>query len=512
MNGLKLDFSMQRGHEMILEHDPPLMRSGLDQLELNMLNTVKVPQLLPIDWVEQDGHISFHYSLQDVKMLSHFYQQNSITMENYYCLLLSLTDALSSCSEYMLRAGCCLLSEQYIFIDPAASTVRLAYLPVVEHVQLNALKEGGLLYLAVRWSTYVNEVDHTGFQHILHLLSTHKFPLTELRELLLNYIGKGNVELQSTVNQQQMYAENEELSRNKQNNTSESLSFMERKRINFAYPQSPPLIDEAESLELRATTRDKTNDNHTNFNNTNMNWNDMKDDFESDIQRKFPLKLVLISAITILAIIITWTKLYVSNSSHNSLYLCIGITLVLLAILGLIVGKQWRELLFESDLSKEEPFELHTQPSIVSLSPAPSPSQSVEDKTSSTILQPPLATTLISPEIATTYIGQNSSQGRIQLIRSWENVDEIISLEQSPFFIGRSDSGVHYQETASGISRVHIECDVSDTKLKIKDLGSKNGSYLNGTLMIAYKAYPLLAGDTLQLSSSNGPQYRIKLT
>ena len=68
---------------------------------------------------------------------------------------------------------------------------------------------------------------------------------------------------------------------------------------------------------------------------------------------------------------------------------------------------------------------------------------------------------------------------------------------------------MHYQEAAKGVSRVHLELEWSNGNVQVKDVGSRNGTYLNGQLMIAYKAYPLRAGDKLQLASLEGPVYEL---
>ncbi|MCM3632624.1 FHA domain-containing protein [Paenibacillus camelliae] len=82
-------------------------------------------------------------------------------------------------------------------------------------------------------------------------------------------------------------------------------------------------------------------------------------------------------------------------------------------------------------------------------------------------------------------------------------------IDEAIFLIGRAEEGVHYQEVAKGVSRVHLELERNQGKLQVKDVGSRNGTYLNGQLMVAYKAYSLQAGDKLQLASTEGPIYEL---
>uniref|UniRef100_UPI003B8A819D FHA domain-containing protein n=1 Tax=Cohnella rhizosphaerae TaxID=1457232 RepID=UPI003B8A819D len=56
--------------------------------------------------------------------------------------------------------------------------------------------------------------------------------------------------------------------------------------------------------------------------------------------------------------------------------------------------------------------------------------------------------------------------------------------------------------TRGGISRAHLEMLRRQGKWLAKDLGSRNGSWLNGSPMAPYEAYPLEAGDCLQMAGS----------
>ena len=56
-----------------------------------------------------------------------------------------------------------------------------------------------------------------------------------------------------------------------------------------------------------------------------------------------------------------------------------------------------------------------------------------------------------------------------------------------------------YGGTEQGVSRRHARILYTDGTLEIEDLGSVNGSTLNGTPLTPYMAHPLATGDVLQL-------------
>lgn len=80
---------------------------------------------------------------------------------------------------------------------------------------------------------------------------------------------------------------------------------------------------------------------------------------------------------------------------------------------------------------------------------------------------------------------------------------ETINLSPGSFVIGRSAEVVQFLETASGTSRAHVEVLVNDRRWQLKDLGSKNGTKLNGESMVPYKDYPLEPGDEFSIADVN---------
>lgn len=75
--------------------------------------------------------------------------------------------------------------------------------------------------------------------------------------------------------------------------------------------------------------------------------------------------------------------------------------------------------------------------------------------------------------------------------------------------IGRedADSGVFpevdltpYDAVGKGVSRQHAKIVFRD-KLTIEDVGSVNGTFLNGRRLVPYQATPLSSGDVVQLGT-----------
>ncbi|CAM4451795.1 DUF6382 domain-containing protein [Paenibacillus tarimensis] len=102
-----------------------------------------------------------------------------------------------------------------------------------------------------------------------------------------------------------------------------------------------------------------------------------------------------------------------------------------------------------------------------------------------------------------------AAEQRLPLLsRSYDNTETDFPISEGEWFIGRSSELCQIVDEADGVSRTHIEVSSnSEGGAAVKDLGSRNGSKLNGSPMVPYKIYPLTEGDSLQLAGADGPVY-----
>lgn len=93
------------------------------------------------------------------------------------------------------------------------------------------------------------------------------------------------------------------------------------------------------------------------------------------------------------------------------------------------------------------------------------------------------------------------------LLRSKDGSSEMLELSESRNQIGRAEGRVAVVDRSHGVSRIHLELEAGPSGCLAKDLGSRNGSLLNGRPMVPYKSYKLENGDVLQLAGVNGYSY-----
>lgn len=525
MERFRIDFAMNQGHEMMIDRESGIYRSELDEIELHMLQNERIPYLIPMDWFELDTKVTFRYKLSGMKMLLHRLQQQPLTMEQYYMLILGVADALYECKHYMLRPEGCLMDEQFIFIGEKLHDIRLAYLPIVGDAGKHAMGAGDLLSLIVRFTSYIEQIDGEGLKRVLHHLTGNKWPLEELRSTLLDLIGEAPQKLNSA-------AENSEQMQQKQKAVATDKNSWSGHQSRIEYPVEPirPIpqapkqqISELEVSPFISGLLDESRHQQA----ASLEYTEMPaylGEAKSDTKKKW-----IATAALFIVIACTWRFIYLEAVTRQSLLLSSGISLLMIAIIlmvwlkGTNHSESTGELAYEPDQleqsaglyqgmahlyaehgddqssslnSSTDHFEMDNDPSVSNLHVvAANPIPRIGEPT-----------VLLSSEQQP----EHSNEPVIWLQRSWEGEQTKLELTVSCFKIGRIGEKVSYEDCANGVSRLHLEIESKEGEHRAKDLGSRNGSLLNGQTMIPYKSYRLSIGDIIHLAGEQGPSYELK--
>lgn len=97
--------------------------------------------------------------------------------------------------------------------------------------------------------------------------------------------------------------------------------------------------------------------------------------------------------------------------------------------------------------------------------------------------------------------------GRIRL-RLLESGQDLSLVEREEYSLGRSADGqpiipdvdlTPFDAYAKGVSRLHATLKMSESRITLMDLGSSNGTFLNGIRLAPYQDMPLADGDDIRL-------------
>ena len=84
----------------------------------------------------------------------------------------------------------------------------------------------------------------------------------------------------------------------------------------------------------------------------------------------------------------------------------------------------------------------------------------------------------------------------VLLVKSGKHFGKVIQLSEAPLRIGR-DQSAEIRIPSTEVSRLHCEIVMQETSLLVKDLGSKNGTLINGTPV--FNEILLEEGDYIQV-------------
>nr|WP_269846532.1 DUF6382 domain-containing protein [Paenibacillus roseus] len=570
---------------MVLADPDGFTRTNLDELELKMLQAEEIPGLLPVEWQEIDGMISFHYKLAGKRMLTHRLQLQTFTMSDYCVLLMSVLEALENCRPFMLRTEAVMLHEDYIFIGSSWQEIGLVYVPVTVGAS-HASPHGNLMNLAVRWAAYINSVDGPALQRILQTLDKETGTWSALRKLLLEMISapyyqdavaapdpQPNTVFQIHGSDTSYPIPNAMLNHSPAAHPSGSYAGSASDSVYkpFVNPSQKALSSVASHATNNAAPEQA--DSRMHLRAANLDEEISGGDSGPDVVSKKPRTTVIIVLLAFFAIAVVWRFVYLDDPGRHTLLISSGITLLIAgsALLfcyaasknsrhkeqadetvlneqeagvmrhrngepGLSVTRGGNEIKSEGQLSnighqhnaaanegKNNRWNFNPDRSTNHLQSNPSngygstadnpfsmsPMESASLRTDNAVSADE-ATVLLAPDGRAALSQISGQMVTAYLQREFKGQVSRVELSGGKLVIGRAAESAGYVDAGEGLSRAHLEIDRTTEGYSAKDLGSRNGSLLNGKVMVPYKVYMLKPEDQLQLAGTQGPVYAFK--
>ncbi|EOS55515.1 DUF6382 domain-containing protein [Paenibacillus barengoltzii] len=538
MPELVTDFVRDGGTYMILQTKEGLRPEDLNRVQRSMLAAVTVPNLLRLDIREIDYQISLHYDITGKRMLSQCLRSDKISMPEFYGLLLQVVAVLEDSKRYMLSPSGFLLDETHIFVEEPLSSgaMYFTYVPWKEAPPGLPLSQS-LLSLITRMLTCVSRVEGDGIPQLVRLCGDELFSLGELKKMLLHLLS-------DEPSAKSMSGER----------------VGERKSIlNEPLPRMVPrpavsssrsaVVKEYVPTDISTTTQSSKLSGATAHDSTDANairetWPGLEDEAMAAVVTRIKPTYLVLGLLLVDAL--GWKFLYLDRP--GTLGLALGALLtVLLGVTGVVL---WRKFCSSSISQEEEAGDVPEESlgSLGTLRPlgftnerefdssslgehaaisersesaakvsmeAFVPRSGLPDmrvEPSGSVIPEPESEVRFSPPTVllsrSALAGQdNPARERIpryylERYESAGGTAERIPLTPGSFVIGRSEDIAQYVENTSGVSRAHVEILVTSHGCTLKDLGSTNGTYLNGENVAPYKEYPLQNDDVFVLAET----------
>ncbi|WP_373230174.1 DUF6382 domain-containing protein [Cohnella sp.] len=511
---------------MIIERDPPITRAEMNETQMQMLKQCDIPGLLPLETEESDGHISLKFLLSSNRMLSEALRITSWSMFDMMGALCRLGEVLEECRLYLLDADRIRLYDEFIFVGNDWHDLRFTYVPI-DMPTLHKVDD--MERLIIRWMLKVKEPDGHVFQHVLKLVAMKGFMPITLSRYAREYLA-GSLEVGISVKAKPQTpaipAMQTSISR-------------EEEQAEFGQEPSKPL----RSWDI---FRPPTGDPHT----VSEMWGD-----DSRIQREHDHSRIskpnepnagsvidvsrwrtLLLCVGFLAAATGWRFIYLNEPSEQKLLFSICLTL----IIGAGILYFWKGLpawALHRNRSRIRTNLVNKEMGINQVAGSENHEENLKERWSmeprfpNRLSQPyaqphenisfhlphtndsnnallPETSWFAAPDDQTTFLDQSHKLRKSTYYLVWENkesANQRIPLEGNSLVIGRSSDASQHVDPTLGMSRAHVELVRIAEEWKVKDLGSRNGSKLNGQPMAPYELYLLQTGDCLTLGHS---QYR----
>lgn len=520
VNGLEqrllFEFIEQNGSYLVFYGEAGLQSADLHPLQVRMLRQNVIEGLLPVTFDETDLVIRLRYRINGKKLLSQVLQYRTLSMREYYEILLRTVTILDDSKLLMLDEEKYVLHENFIFIGEEMTELSFVYLPTKLYA-LNGSVQERLKQLATTLIAFVEDLHAEGFQAILHFFYTQAFHLSGLKNLLYRLeAGCSEASALKTESRHPSYQGQRESA------PAEVSSDSHRPSVEQLDPILQAWAAQGGGAEVPVKGK------HGGKQNTFMN---KKTELTASTSLYKNLRR------TAIAISILGTGLTLKSALEQGPEGLLSIyTLMLAAGLGYLLLSDRMAQRRKSGVSPEQTPEGGFQTGSGSTGEERQ-AYSGQPQSGQTELNPRLQDKqtgagggeirIIGPDVPTEHyydvlhlytdmLGEQMKQvtGNLDfankpdsreetalsyLVLTGEHELERIAVYEDLFVIGSKADAVHYCLDRQGISRTHLEIANKSGRCVARDLSSKNGTLLNDVKMAPYKEYILGDGDRLRL-------------
>lgn len=473
------------------------------EFQVNMLKKNPNNHILPLDIRRNNDRINIYYNVTSKLSLSQYIKLRQVGKTELIDIFSGIVRTLLSSKGYLLSDSSFLLDEDYIFINPDTRCVSLVYLPVKLKIDIvKSLKDFAVNFVV--YSANFNEEKGESFlQQFISFLKKDTFSIIEFDKFLkemkrLAVKEENDSKEHSEVKIKEQSYENKNFRQNKEGNFKQS-----RPKVEIPKPKNvEPKKNEADEKgkSIIGNLSEKPN---------------------------IVLGAVIQTAIVVLNLFLIFSGKLDSLGS-DKISTVFGLMLVSVAI-SYFVWKNVLKMDFNNEKSlksssvegdKTENKPKVNIPGVKSVEKpqrirnnqkaqkVPNAGKLDSEETlkphstrkldSEETLKPPV----IIGNVNETVLLKSSDmkRPRLQILKD-SGIEEVV-INKPSFIIGRLIGQVDYIHSNNAIGKVHAEIITREGRYYLKDLNSKNGTYINGKRIDSNKEYEIKNNDRLTLANS----------
>ncbi|MDF2523331.1 MAG: Forkhead-associated protein [Clostridiales bacterium] len=418
--------------------------------------------ILPLDIRLKDSTESIYYNITSKLSLTQFLNRKKLKRHEFLKMLKYMVKGVVNSAGYLLSDKSFFLDEEYIFINPNTLEVSYVYIPIkLERDTREEFRE--LMVRLMVNATVAEENEKDNFlQRILNILKSDVFNIPDF-EKLLTELGSNSIETPNiNIERKQKYSAPIEQPNLKKQEIEKS--YISNKKPDIVIPKNEKTVQKDTSSEQR--------------------------------EPKGKTGIILLQVFMILVIVLSY-----ATGALKSLGGDVKTTMAALAIvLGAVDFLVVKSLLDKSNRTELKSSKAPVAVPVSHKAPLKEdikevPERLVEKRSSSVTPQR-------SQQGNETEILSQIKKEHPFLQGKRKGTTEEVPITKSSFIIGRINDQVDHVSDNPAVGKVHAEIVTREGGYYLKDLNSRNGTFINDKKLDCNKEYPLNNYDKVTLANS----------
>lgn len=501
------------------------------EFQVNMLAKNPNKHILPLDVRRNNNRINLYYNVTSKLSLSQYLRRSQLSKNEFVDIFSGIVKTLLSSKGLFLSDNSFLLDDEYIYISPDTMCISLMYIPVKLDIDITkALKNFAINFVVYSANIYEENSD-SFLQQFLSFLKKDNFSIIDFDKFLK--------EMKRVVGKQQETDPNKpnEIPRGAQ--TPANTGIQEKDETDSKPNKSKVDIPKPKALESRDLKKDISSNNRQikELRSTDAQSKNIIDDLSGK-----PNIVIgaLIQAVIVIIVLVLFFSGKLDSLGNDKVSTAFGLILVTAAASYFM----WKNVLkIVSERSSNKPVAVkrpENKPRYNSLAPKiverPSKDSKVNVQTKipdvkkdnpkenkradinsnlpevfekpyqSEVGKQPVEEIKSVPIKISSNVNETVLLGSSDLkhphlqIYTDSGVEDVV-INKPSFVIGRLEGQVDYVHSNNAIGKVHAEIITRDGCYYLRDLNSKNGTYINGKRLDSNKEYEIKNNDKITLAN-----------
>jgi hypothetical protein len=436
-----LDFSYENGAASSFLVAKTDEKEKVQAYQIEMIRSNYIDYLLPLDARGKDDKICFYYDITSRLTLTQYLKRVKLKREEFLMLVGNVSRALLDCRYYLLKNTSIFLDTDYIFINPSARSVSFVYIPLNIEVDINRYFRQFIIDIVLYKADIDDSCNDNFLQRVIGYAKTEMFNVGGFDALV------------------------------------KSMSVADGFRAD-AGRTSPPI----------ETDVDKSNN--------------AKEPFEHKSSKRLvarPLIVTVLLQVIIVAVFgVGINVLKAKGQGEAASYAALA--LILGAVDTLVLKKMFGSgavIIKKSDANADK--QLQVEVPVKEKKDGAASDKTADEGKNSIILPVRHEQRFERPNETTLLVESKNTFPYLKSVK--EGKYDNIAINKTDFIIGRLKEQVDFIVNNGAIGKVHVSITNHDGKYFIKDLNSRNGTYINGKRITSNMEYEINDRDKISLAS-----------